>query len=103
MNATTLSVYKVRGRLWPALQQLSGYAVQEGLSGSQCDDDGGGFFLSYKDLGGRFNDSLHACAFFFFLKWIAHAHQFHSLGQDQSTVAQWEVGIIHVQSEFVKL
>ena len=41
--------------------------------------------------------------FFFFLKWIAHAHQFHSLGQDQSTVAQWEVGIIHVQSEFVKL
>ena len=36
-----------------------------------------------------FDDSFPACTFFFFLKWrLAHAHQFHSLGQDQSTVAQ---------------
>ena len=28
-------------------------------------------------------------AFFFFIKWrLARAHSFHSLGQDQSTVAQ---------------
>ena len=41
-----------------------------------------------------FDNSFPACAvffplFFFFLKWrLARAHLFHSLGQDQSTVAQ---------------
>ena len=31
----------------------------------------------------------HLCFFFFFFKWrLANAHYFHSLGQDQSKVAQ---------------
>ena len=61
----------------------------------QCAGGGGGgggdgsFFLACEDLGGRFDDSFPACAFFFFFKWrSALAHQFHFLGQDQSTVAQ---------------
>ena len=42
-------------------------------------------------FGRMFNNSFTACAFFFlfFLKWrLACTHLFHSLGQDQSTVAQ---------------
>ena len=50
------------------------------------------FFLICKDLGRLFNHSFPYCPFFFFffLKWrFAHAHLFHSLGQNQSTsVAQ---------------
>ena len=38
---------------------------------------------------GRFNDSFLNSAYFFFSQWISvHAHQFHFLGQGQSTVAQ---------------
>ena len=51
------------------------------------DTVGGGFFLTCEDFrekAGPFNPHLH-----YFLKWrFACAHQFHSLGQDQSTVAQ---------------
>ena len=40
-------------------------------------------------MGGRFDDSFPACAFFFFFNWRStRAHQFHFLGQEQSTVAQ---------------
>ena len=54
---------------------------------------GGGFFLMCEDFGRMFNNSFPARTFFlfffFFLKWrLACAHLFHSLGQDQSTVAQ---------------
>ena len=49
---------------------------------------GGGFFLACQDFGRMFDNSFPACAFFF-LKWrLAHANEFHSFGQDQSTVAQ---------------
>ena len=35
------------------------------------------------------DNSFPACAFFFFFQWrLARAHLLHSLGQDQSTVAQ---------------
>ena len=47
---------------------------------------GGGFFLACKDFGRML--SLFIPRLHFFLKWrLACAHQFHSLGQDQSTVA----------------
>ena len=51
---------------------------------------GGGVFLAGGDLGRLFDQSFLACAFLFcFLKWkLARAHLFHSLGKDQSTVAQ---------------
>ena len=51
-------------------------------------------FLACEDFGRVFDHSFPACAFcvcvlFFFFKWrLAHAHKFHSLWQDQSTVAQ---------------
>ena len=50
----------------------------------------GGFFVACEDLGRMFNHSFPACTFLFlFLKWgLARTHWFHSLGQDQSTVAQ---------------
>ena len=49
---------------------------------------GGGFFLLCEDFGTMFDNSVPACAFFFF-KWrLAHTNEFHSLDQDQSTVAQ---------------
>ena len=59
------------------------------LSGSDC-------FLADEDFGGKvlMNQSqsallLFSSSFFFFLAWRStHAHQFHSLGQDQSTVAK---------------
>ena len=52
--------------------------------------DGGGFFLLCEDFGRIFHNSFTACALFlFFLKWrLACTNWFHSLGQDQSTVAQ---------------
>ena len=55
--------------------------------------DDGGVFLTCEDFGKMFNHSFPACTFFlflfFFFKWrLARAHQFHSLGQDQSTLAQ---------------
>ena len=48
------------------------------------------FFLPCEDFGGIFDHSFPVCAFIpLFLKWrLACAHQFHSSGQDQSTVAQ---------------
>ena len=49
---------------------------------------GGGFFLACKDFQRMFDHSFPACTSFF-LKWrLACAHLFHSLCQDQSTVAQ---------------
>ena len=48
-----------------------------------------GFFLACRDFGRIFHHSFLSSAFFFFLKWrLACAHYFHSLSQDQSTVAQ---------------
>ena len=51
---------------------------------------GGDFFLACEEFWRMFDNSLPACAFLlFFLKWrLTRAHYFHSLGQDQSTVAQ---------------
>ena len=50
---------------------------------------GGGFLPAGEDLGKMFDHSFPACAFFFFFKWrLGRAHKFHSLCQDQSTVAQ---------------
>ena len=56
---------------------------------------GGDFFLVCEDFGRGFDNSYPACAFSFFLSFflffkrrLARAHKFHSLGQDQSTVAQ---------------
>ena len=54
-------------------------------------DGGGGFFLACDDFGTMFDNSFPVCAFvfLFLIKWrLARAHVFHSLGQDQSTVAQ---------------
>ena len=49
----------------------------------------GGFFLSCENFLGMFDDSFPACLFVFFLKWrLARGHLSHTLGQDQSTVAQ---------------
>ena len=49
---------------------------------------GGGFFLACEDFGRMFDNLFPACVFFFFFKWrLARALFFHSLGQDQSTVA----------------
>ena len=43
----------------------------------------------HKDFGRIFDNSFAACAFFFFLKWrLTCTNWSHSLGQDQSTVAQ---------------
>ena len=51
-----------------------------------------GFYHACKDLGRMFNHLFPTCASFlsfFFPKWrLAHVHYFHSLCQDQSTVAQ---------------
>ena len=61
---------------------------------SACGD---GSFLACEDFGRMFDHSFLGCAFFFlyffffffFLKLrLARAHYFHSLSQDQSTVAQ---------------
>ena len=54
---------------------------------------GGGFFLACENFGRMFDHSFPVSAFWFFfvlfLKWrLAHAHLFHSLCQNQSTVAQ---------------
>ena len=52
------------------------------------DGGGGGFFLACEDFGGRlpFDPRLR---YFFFLKWrLVRAYEFHSLYQDQSTVAR---------------
>ena len=52
---------------------------------------GSGFFLACEDFWGRFDESLLACAFLFacLFKWRSvYARQFHSFGQDQSTVVQ---------------
>ena len=48
------------------------------------------FFLACKDFGTMFDHSFPACAFFLFLLIcrLARTPSFHSLGQDQSTVAQ---------------
>ena len=47
-------------------------------------------FLACKDFWRRLDHSFHASNFFFFLKWkLVPTHLFHSVGQDQSTVAQW--------------
>ena len=53
----------------------------------------GGFFLACEDLGRMFDNSYPACGCccfvcLFFMWRLSHAHLFHSLGQDQSTVAQ---------------
>ena len=49
---------------------------------------GGGFLFVCEDFGRMFDHSFSACAFFFFfLSRLARTHSFHSLGQDQSTVA----------------
>ena len=63
---------------------------------SECiNKQSGGFFLTCKDLGKMLDHSLPVlffsffCLFSFLLKWtLARAHQFPSLCQDQSTVAQ---------------
>ena len=49
---------------------------------------GGGFFLACENFQRMFDYShCPPVLFFFFLKWrLAHTHEFHSLGQDQSTV-----------------
>ena len=51
---------------------------------------GSGFFLAWENLERMFDHSFPASLFFsFFLKWrLARAHEYHSLRQDQSTVAQ---------------
>ena len=52
---------------------------------------GGGFFLAGEDFGRMFNHSFPVCIFFFFFvsgNYRAHT-DFHSLCQDQSTVAQF--------------
>ena len=58
---------------------------------------GGGFLLACEDLGRMFDHSfpdkafLFVCLFvcLFVFKWIiARTHEFHSLGQDQSIMAQ---------------
>ena len=51
---------------------------------------GGGFFLVCNDCKKMFDNSFPNCTFFsfFFKRRLACAHYFHSLGQDQSTVAQ---------------
>ena len=61
------------------------------LSTGMSSGSGGGFFLMCKDLGRMFDDSFPACAFLnSILKWrLARANWFHSLCQNQSTVAQW--------------
>ena len=47
------------------------------------------YFLAYEDFWeGLSNKSLPALFFFFLKRRSAHAQQFHSLGQDQSTVVQ---------------
>ena len=53
------------------------------------------FFLTCKDFGERFDDgviphvSIFLLLFFFFeLEINSHTHEFHFLGQDQSTMAQ---------------
>ena len=46
-----------------------------------------GLFLAYEDIGRMLEYSFPACAFFSKRR-LVRAHQFHSLGQDQSTVAQ---------------
>ena len=51
----------------------------------------GVFFLACEDFGSMFDNSFSACALLIvvFLKWrLVCAHWFHSLGQDQSTVAK---------------
>ena len=63
---------------------------------SACGD---GSFLACEDFGRMFDHSFLGCAFSFFLSFflfflfflklrLARAHYFHSLSQDQSTVAQ---------------
>ena len=53
-----------------------------------CGGGGGGFFLACEDFGRRLAHPIPAYAFFF-LKWrLACAHKFHTLCQNQSTVAQ---------------
>ena len=48
----------------------------------------GGFFLVCEEFGRMFDISFPACTFFF-LKWsLGCAHYFHSLGPDQSILAQ---------------
>ena len=51
---------------------------------------GCGSFLACEDVGRMFQHSILAYVFYFFFpKWrLARAHLFHSLGQDQSTLAQ---------------
>ena len=50
---------------------------------------GGGFSLAYENFGERFDGSFPAEVFFFFSSGNQlRAHQFHSLGQHYSTVAQ---------------
>ena len=71
------------------------------------DDDGGGgggcdgFFLACEeDLGEKFEKSFPASVFFFlFPKWRSvRTHQFHSLGEDQSTNAQRAETIVEERS-----
>ena len=55
-----------------------------------CPAGGGGLFLACEDFGRMFDSSFPACTFFWLLfKVEISSHtQFHSLDQDQSTVAQ---------------
>ena len=55
-----------------------------------CPAGGGGLFLACEDFGRMFDSSFPACTFFLLLfKVEISSHtQFHSLDQDQSTVAQ---------------
>ena len=89
---------------WLSLCPLSAVPVSHQGLGSTvfvvCVVRGGGFFLTCQDLGRRFNRSFPICTFFssFLNEEISssipiplfrpQAYQFHSLGQDQSTVDQ---------------
>ena len=86
-----------RGRLYPDKKSpWTGYpatpTITDGGWLTVCIYDGGGggdFFLAFEDFGRMFSYSFHACTFFFVFRWrLARAHLFHSLGQDQSSVAQ---------------
>ena len=87
--------------LWALEQRLASYlgAVTESIGlatsqeGSPCEHSRGPMMTlisMYIIMGGGFFLVFPACAFFlfFFLKWRGRTHQFHSLGQDQSTVSQ---------------
>ena len=90
---STWSMDRVRVTVLILLWHVVVVDLVHGQGNCHCPDSvvtccgGGGFFFTFEDFGRMFNNSFPACTFF--LKWrLAHANKFHSLGQDQSTVAQ---------------